>query len=170
VFAGGSSAPFVFFGFFALLAPESAIPSAAGIASTVGAGNTNVVRRTGRGLMPTHDNHKPGCSMATSSSCKYPPPKPCPCSQLGVLGTCGALCMAAGAPSGARQLQAHALLRDSICWAATVLVLGGVFADGRVHWWVAVGYAAKCRVPPVALLSAYASTGDTWPWTSFRAP
>lgn len=45
MFAGGSSAPFVFFGFFSLLAPESAVPAAAGIASTVGAGNTNLVRR-----------------------------------------------------------------------------------------------------------------------------
>ncbi len=44
IFAGGSSMPFVFFGFFSLLAPSSAIPSAAGIASTVGAGNTNVVQ------------------------------------------------------------------------------------------------------------------------------
>lgn len=96
IFAGGSSAPFVFFGFFSLLAPSSAIPSAAGIASAVGAGNTNV---------------------------------------LGVLGAAGALCMAADAPDSSRRLPAYPLLRDAGCWAVTILVLGGIFADGKVHWW-----------------------------------
>lgn len=52
--------------------------------------------------------------------------------QLGVIGIAAALCMPRRATG--RQLARYPLARDAAAWAASVLVLGGVVSDGKVHW------------------------------------
>lgn len=54
--------------------------------------------------------------------------------QLAVVGIAAAFCLPRQLSGEQRAVEGWPLLRDCGCWTATILVLGAVCHDGRIHW------------------------------------